>query len=372
MPSAETTSIVTVVPRHPSPQLASATAIIRRWIRTNLFGSFRGGLVTLLTVALLVVLVPPLLHWFVTDAVFQGRSRSVCGTGACWAFVTDRIDMFLFGRYPAPERWRVKLAGLVLLVFAVAAAWPRNPRPVLSVLLLVTLCPLIAGTLLLGGVLGLPVVPTDQWGGLSLNVLLTYATVVIALPIGIVLALGRRSSLPAISWLCTGFIELLRGVPLLAVLFMAMVMLPMFLPEGTSFDRLLRAIVGLSLFVAAYLAEVVRGGLQGIDKGQYEASASLGLSYWNAHRLIVLPQAFRLTVPGIVNTVIDLFKDTTLVSIIGLFDLLGIIGQALKDPNWLGLGREGYVFAAGVFFICCYAMSLYSRSVERRIAQARH
>lgn len=372
MSSAETTSVVPAVPRDPSPELVSATAIARRWIRTNLFGSLRSGVVTVLTVALLVVLVPPLLRWFVTDAVFFGQSRKVCGAGACWAFVTDRIDMFLYGRYPAAERWRVNLAGLVLAGFAIAAAWPRNPRAVLSVLLLVTVCPLIAVTLLLGGVFGLSYIPTDQWGGLSLNVLLTYATIVIALPLGIVLALGRRSSLPAIRWLCTGFIELLRGVPLLAVLFMAMVMLPMFLPEGSGFDRLLRAIVGLSLFVAAYMAEIVRAGLQGVDKGQYEASASLGLSFWGAHRLVVLPQAFRLTVPGIVNTVIDLFKDTTLVSIIGLFDLLGIIGQALKDPNWLGLGREGYVFAAVVFFICCYAMSLYSRSVERRIAQARH
>lgn len=372
MSTTDAAPVAATVPREPSPQLVSATAIIRRWVQTNLFGSLRAGLVTLLTVALLALLVPPLLRWLVTDAVFHGQSRSVCGAGACWAFVTDRIDMFLYGRYPAPERWRVKLAGLVLATFVIAAAWPRNPRQALCILLLVTLCPLIASTLLLGGVFGLPFVPTDQWGGLSLNVLLTYATIVIALPLGIILALGRRSSLPAISWLCTGFIELLRGVPLLAVLFMAMVMLPMFLPEGTGFDRLLRAIVGLSLFVAAYLAEIVRAGLQGIDKGQYEASASLGLSYWSAHRLIVLPQAFRLTVPGIVNTVIDLFKDTTLVSIIGLFDLLGIIGQALKDPNWLGLGREGYVFAAIVFFICCYAMSLYSRSVERRIAQARH
>jgi len=348
------------------------TETVRRWIQANLFPSLRSGVVTLMTLVLLGLLLPPLLRWLYLDAVFHGTNRSVCGAGACWAFIGDRLELLIYGRYPVPERWRVKLAGLVLLVFVLLAAWPRNPWRVPSVLLLVSLCPLLAGTLLVGGVAGLSFVPTDQWGGLSLNVLLTFATVAIALPLGVVLALGRRSGLPAISWLCTGFIELFRGVPLLAVLFMAMVMLPMFLPEGTTIDRLLRAVVGLSLFVAAYMAEIVRAGLQGIDKGQYEASAALGLSYWGTHRLIVLPQAFRLTVPGVVNTVIDLFKDTTLVSIIGLFDLLGIIGQAIKDPSWLGLAREGYVFAAGVFFVCCFAMSLYSRGIERRIGRMKH
>jgi general L-amino acid transport system permease protein len=239
------------------------------------------------------------------------------------------------------------------------------------VLLLVTLCPAIVGVLLVGGAFALPLVATDQWGGLTLNVVLTYATMALALPMGVALALGRRSSMPVVRWMSIGFIEIWRGVPLLTVLFMAMVMLPMFLPEGMTFDRLLRAIVGLSVFVSAYMAEVVRSGLQGVNKGQYEAAASLGLGYWGAHRLIVLPQAFRLIVPGVVNTVIDLFKDTTLVSIIGLFDLLGVVGQATKDPAWLGLGREGYVFAAFVFFVCCFSMSIYSQRIERKILRDR-
>ncbi|MDR6953318.1 general L-amino acid transport system permease protein [Ancylobacter sp. 3268] len=351
---------------------ATATERTRRWLRANLFSSPLMGTLTVLTLLLLGLTLPPLFRWAFLDAVFEGPNRSVCGAGACWAFVADRLEQFVYGRYTLSERWRVDLALLVLAGFAAAALWPRNSHRTLAVMLLVTLCPAVAAVLLVGGVFGLPFVPTDQWGGLSLNIILTFATVVLALPLGVVLALGRRSQLPVIRWSCTAFIEMLRGVPLLTVLFMAMVMLPMFLPEGVTFDRLVRAIIGLSLFVAAYFAEIIRAGLQGIPKGQYEAAAAIGLGFWGAHRLIVLPQAFRLVVPGIVNTVIDLFKDTTLVSIIGLFDLLGIVGQSIKDPNWLGLGREGYVFAALIFFVCCYAMSLLSLRIERRIRSASH
>ena len=351
---------------------ATTTERMRRWLRANLFSSPLMGTLTVLTLLLLGLTLPPLVRWAFLDAVFEGPNRSVCGAGACWAFIADRLEQFVYGRYTPAERWRVDLALLILAGFAALALWPRNPHRTLSVMLLVTLCPAVAALLLVGGVFGLPFVPTDQWGGLSLNIILTFATVVLALPLGVVLALGRRSQLPVIRWSCTAFIEMLRGVPLLTVLFMAMVMLPMFLPEGVTFDRLVRAIIGLSLFVAAYFAEIIRAGLQGIPKGQYEAAAAIGLGFWGAHRLIVLPQAFRLVVPGIVNTVIDLFKDTTLVSIIGLFDLLGVVGQSIKDPNWLGLGREGYVFAALIFFVCCYAMSLLSLRIERRIRSASH
>ncbi|MCB4767895.1 amino acid ABC transporter permease [Ancylobacter sp. Lp-2] len=351
---------------------ATATARTRRWLRTNLFSSPLMGTLSVLTLLLLGFALPPLFRWAFLDAVFDGSNRSVCGAGACWAFIADRLEQFAYGRYTPAERWRVDIALALLAGFAALSLWSRNPHRALSVLLLVTLCPAIATVLLIGGVFGLPFVPTDQWGGLSLNIILTFATVVLALPLGVVLAMGRRSQLSVIRWSCTAFIEVLRGVPLLTVLFMAMVMLPMFLPEGVTFDRLVRAIIGLSLFVAAYFAEIIRAGLQGIPKGQYEAAAAIGLGFWGAHRLIVLPQAFRLVVPGIVNTVIDLFKDTTLVSIIGLFDLLGVVGQSIKDPNWLGLGREGYAFAALVFFICCYAMSLLSLRIERRIRSASH
>jgi general L-amino acid transport system permease protein len=345
---------------------------VRRWVNANLLSTPLNSAITVAMLAFLALTIPPLVKWMFIDAVYFGSDRSACGPGACWAFIESRLDLFFYGRYTRAERWRVDASVVVLALFVAAAMWRNNPRRTTSVLLLVTLCPLIVGVLLVGGVLGLPLVPTDQWGGLTLNVVITFATVTLALPLGVLLALGRRSALPVIRWLSVGFIEIWRGVPLLTVLFMAMVMLPMFLPAGMTLDRLIRAILGLSLFVSAYMAEVVRGGLQGIPRGQYEASAGLGLGYWATHRLVVLPQAFRLIVPGIVNTVIDLFKDTTLVSIIGLFDVLGIIGQATKDPAWLGMGREGYIFAAFIFFVCCFAMSLYGQSLERANAKEKH
>ena len=223
--------------------------------------------------------------------------------------------------------------------------------------------------LLWGGVFGLDYVDTTLWGGLMLDVIISFVTVAGSLPLGILLALGRRSQLPIVRALSIGYIELWRGVPLLTVLFMSAVLVPLFLPQGVSVDRLLRAMAALVLFNAAYMAEVVRGGLQGVDAGQDEAAYSLGLRWWQVQAFVVLPQALRIVVPGIINTVVDLFKDTTLVTIIGLFDLLGAVEQALKDPAWLGFAKEGYVFAALVFFVCCYAMSAYGRSMERRLVQ---
>ena len=239
----------------------------------------------------------------------------------------------------------------------------------LWVLALLVLFPALASVLLWGGVLGLAYVDTEQWGGLMLDVIIAFVTVAGSLPLGILLALGRRSQLRIVRTLSVCYIELWRGVPLLTVLFMSAVMVPLFLPEGATFDRLLRAMAALVLFNAAYMAEVVRGGLQGVDHGQEEAAYSLGLRWTSVQLLVVLPQALRIVVPGIINTVVDLFKDTTLVTIIGLFDLLGAVEQALKDPAWLGFAKEGYVFSALVFFVCCYAMSAYGRSVERRLAR---
>jgi len=340
-----------------------------RWVRTNLFGSIGSTLWTLAILWLLWQAVPPLLGWAVLHATFFAADRRGCDPdGACWAFILGRLDAFFYGRYPMAERWRVDLAALVLAGFVTAAAWPRMRHRGLMAALLVTLCPVVVGVLLVGSVPGLPYVDTNLWGGLTVNVVLTFVAVAFSLPLGVLLALGRRSKLPIVRALSIGYIELWRGVPLLTVLFMAMVMLPMFLPGGVTLDRLVRAAIGLTLFTAAYMAEIVRAGLQGIDKGQSEAASALGLGYWRAHALIILPQAFRLVVPGIVNTVIDLFKDTTLVTIVGLFDLLGIMGQAIKDPQWLGLAREGYAFAAAVFFLCCLAMSIYSRRLEKALA----
>jgi general L-amino acid transport system permease protein len=240
-----------------------------------------------------------------------------------------------------------------------------------AVLLLLTVFPLLAGVLLVGGVPGLPYVDTSQWGGLMLDVIVSFVTVAGALPLGILLALGRRSQLRVVRTLSIGFIELFRGVPLLTVLFMSAVMVPLFLPQGVSVDRLIRAMVAFTLFNAAYMAETVRGGLQGVPEGQEEAAYSLGLSWWQVQAFVTLPQALRHVVPGIVNNVVDLFKDTSLITIIGLVDLLGAANQALKDPAWLGLAKEGYAFTAVMFFACCFAMSSYGRSVERRLNRHR-
>jgi len=237
--------------------------------------------------------------------------------------------------------------------------------------MLLTVFPAVAGLLLVGGIPGLPYVDTNLWGGLMLDVLIAFVTVAGSLPLGILLALGRRSQLPIVRYLSIGFIELWRGVPLLTVLFMSAVMVPLFLPNGVSIDRLVRAMVALVLFNAAYMAETVRGGLQGVEIGQEEAAFSVGLRWWQVQVFIVLPQALRYVMPGIVNNVVDLFKDTTLVSIIGLFDILGAVNQALKDPAWLGFAKEGYVFTMVIFFACCFAMSSYARGLERRLNKHR-
>jgi general L-amino acid transport system permease protein len=227
----------------------------------------------------------------------------------------------------------------------------------------------VAAVLLMGGVLGLPFVDTSLWGGLMLDVIVAFVVVAGSLPIGILLAFGRRSQLPVVRMLSVTYIEIWRGVPLLTVLFMSAVVFPLFLPENVTVDRLLRAMAALVLFNAAYMAEVVRGGLQGIPAGQEEAAESLGLHWLQMQAFVVLPQALRIIVPGIINTTVDLFKDTTLLTIIGLFDLLGAVEQGLKDPAWLGFATEGYVFSALVFFVCCFALSSYGRSMERRLAK---
>jgi general L-amino acid transport system permease protein len=200
-----------------------------------------------------------------------------------------------------------------------------------------------------------------------LDVLISFVAVAGAIPFGIALALGRRSSFTVLRMLSIGFIELVRGVPLLTVLFMSAVIVPLLLPNGVSADRLVRAMIALTLFNSAYMAEVIRGGLQGVHPGQDEAASSLGMRWWQLQAFVVLPQAFRIALPGIVNTMVDLFKDVTLITIIGLSDLLGVVNQALKDPAWLGMANEGYAFAAFVFFICCFMMSSYSRGLERRL-----
>jgi general L-amino acid transport system permease protein len=344
-----------------------------RWMRDNLFNSPLNAALTLLAFWLLWRTIPPILDWAIFDATWQGTSREACAevSGACWTFIKVRFGQFLFGFYPLDERWRVILA-FALLVVAASPLFIRGFRHKVALgagLLLVY--PVIAFYLFHGGVLGLEVVPTPRWGGLFLTLVIAGVGIVSSLPIGIVLALGRRSDMPVVRLLCVGFIELVRAVPLITILFMASVMLPLFLPAGVNFDKLLRALIGVALFSSAYMAEVVRGGLQAIPKGQYEAAQALGLSYPKMMGLIVLPQALRIVIPGIVNTFIGLFKDTTLVLIIGLFDLLGIVQAALTDSAWLGFSLEGYVFAGFGFWIFCFGMSRYSMHLERRLSAGR-
>ncbi|HSU05005.1 MAG TPA: amino acid ABC transporter permease [Acetobacteraceae bacterium] len=357
------------VPPTARGQSAASRAIA--WLRANLFNSPLNTVLTLVVLTIAALVLPPLFRWAVTHATISGTTKAACGgDGACWTFIRMRLPTFFLGRYPPDQRWRVFLSAALLAAFAWPVLREQTRHRWAFLLALLTLCPAVIGVLLVGGVFGLAYVDTSLWGGLMLDVIIAFVTVAGSLPLGVVLALGRRSNLRIVRTLSVLFIELWRGVPLLTVLFMSAVMVPLFMPQGVTVDRLLRAMIALILFNSAYMAEVVRGGLQGIPAGQEEAADSLGLSWWKVQAFIVLPQALRIVVPGIINTVVDLFKDTTLVTIIGLSDLLGAVDQALKDPAWLGFATEGYVFSAVVFFVCCFAMSAYGRSFERRLARS--
>jgi general L-amino acid transport system permease protein len=352
------------------PRTGPARAI--DWLRRNLFSSITNTVLTLLVLALLWWVIPPFFNWMIGDATIAGSSRSDCtGDGACWVFIKQRLHTFFWGHYPDDQLWRLAVVAGLMIAFIAPVMRERTRHRGLFVFLLLTLFPLLAGVLLAGGVAGLPFVDSDDWGGLMLCAIIAFVTVAGAIPLGILLALGRRSQLRVIRIFSIGFIELWRGVPLLTVLFMSAVMVPLFLPYGVSVDRLIRAIVAFTLFNAAYMAETVRGGLQGVSEEQEEAAYSLGLKWWQVQVFVTLPQALRIVVPGIVNNIVDLFKDTSLVTIIGLVDLLGAVNLALKDPNWLGLAKEGYVFTGIVFFVCCFGMSSYSRRLERRVNRHR-
>ncbi|MFI5012143.1 MAG: amino acid ABC transporter permease [Hyphomicrobiales bacterium] len=352
--------------------LAGAASRLIEWLRRNLFSSVSNTLLTVLVVALLVMVVPPVFDWVIGDATISGTSKAACtGSGACWTFIKLRLHTFFWGHYPDAELWRVALAGMLLVILSVPVMRDQTRHRGLFLLLLLTVFPLLAGILLVGDLPGLPYVDTSEWGGLMLDIIISFVTVAGALPLGILLALGRRSELHVIKYLSIAFIELWRGVPLLTVLFMSAVMVPLFLPHGVSIDRLIRAMVAFTLFNAAYMAETVRGGLQGVPVGQEEAASSLGLGWWQVQAFVTLPQALRIVVPGIVNNIVDLFKDTSLVTIIGLVDLLGAVEQSLKDPAWLGFAKEGYIFTAALFFVCCFAMSSYGRRFERRLNRHR-
>lgn len=345
------------------------------WLRANLFSSWGNALLTLLGLWLVYVVVAGFIDWALVRAVYTGANGDACslpGAGACWPFITHKFGLFLYGRYPEPERWRVNLTYVLALAGLVPLMIPRVPGKLWLSLYMLGAFPIAAFVLLYGGTFGLRVVDTALWGGLLVTLVVASIGISASFPLGILLALGRRSELPIVRWLSTGYIEVVRGVPLITVLFMASVMLPLFLPPGVTFDKLLRALVGVALFSAAYLAEVVRGGLQAIPRGQYEAADALGLGYWQKMGFIVLPQALRLVIPGIVNSFISLFKDTSLVLIIGLFDLLGIVQQSIQsDSTWFSpqTATTGYVFAGAIFWAFCFAMSRYSAMIERQLEQ---
>jgi general L-amino acid transport system permease protein len=338
------------------------------WLRQNLFSTWYNALLTLFCLWFLWQMIPPLVRWAVLDADFIGTSREDCVSGgACWVFIKARFWQFMYGFYPLDQRWRINTALVILILALVPLFVPRFRYKIALAAGILVIYPVIAYGLFYGGVLGLEVVHTSRWGGLFLTLVISGVGIVASLPLGILFALGRRSDMPVVRAVCITFIEVMRGVPLITILFMASVMLPLFLPAGVNFDKLLRALVGVALFSAAYMAEVVRGGLQAIPKGQYEAAQALGLSYWKMMGLIVLPQALRIVIPGIVNTMIGLFKDTTLVLIIGLFDLLGIAQAALTDASWIGFATEAYIFAALGYWVFCFGMSRYSMHVERKL-----
>jgi general L-amino acid transport system permease protein len=355
----------------PAPALRASHGPLG-WLRVNLFSSWGNTLATLVIVYLAWKLALPFLDWAFAKAVWVAPDAAACrdakGVGACWALVTEKHRFILFGTYPFDSQWRPALAVLVLIALYIASALRACWRPWLA---LVWLAGLVAiAVLMWGGVLGLAYVENERWGGLALTLLLATVGLAVAFPLSILLALGRRSALPVLRWLAIGYIELVRGVPLISLLFMASVMLPLFLPEGVSIDKLLRAQIAMILFAAAYLAEVVRGGLQAIPRGQYEAAQALSLSYWKAMGLVILPQALRISIPPLVNTFIGFFKDTSLVLIIGLFDLLTTVKVSLTEPQWTGYGVEAYLFASAVYFVFCFSMSRYSQALEASLGRA--
>lgn len=372
---------------HPDLPPPVSTSGVVGWVRLNLLSSPLNIVMTAGAIWFLWVTVPALIEWLFVNAVWEADNRVDCWKqmtfpgdpdylskelprgwvqpGGCWAFIENRLSLFIYGFYPDPERWRVNLSFLLLALAVVSILWDKMPARKYF-LWYAAVFPFVAGWLLVGG-FGLTPVETDQFGGIMLTLIIGTTGISFSLPLGILLALGRRSKMPVLRILCVLFIEFIRGVPLIALLFVASTMLNYFMPPGTVFDLLMRVLIMVTLFSAAYKAEIVRGGLQGIPKGQYEAAESLGLNYWQANRLIILPQALKISIPAIVNSFIGLFKDTTLVLIIGMLDPLGIGKAALADAEWAGLAREVYLFIAIFFFICCFSMSRYSLYLEKKL-----
>lgn len=345
------------------------------WLRSNLFGNWASSVTTLVLLAAAVWWLPGLFRWLFWDAVFVPDAAKCKAArevgGACWGVVAEKYRLIIFGRYPFDQQWRPLVATVALVALLVASCVRPFWKPWL-VLLWVAVLALFFG-LMMGGFAGLEYVPTDRWGGLPLTVMVATLSIVLAFPLAVLVALGRRSNMPAIRTLCVIYVELIRGVPLISVLFMASFMFPLFMPPGMSIDVLIRVLVGITLFSAAYMAEIVRGGLQAIPKGQQEAADTLGLSYWQAQRKIILPQALALVVPGIMNNFIAIFKDTSLITIVSLYELTGSMGLALdSDSDWRPYKITAYLFITLIYFVFCFSMSRYSLWIENQLSRSKN
>jgi general L-amino acid transport system permease protein len=347
-----------------------------QWARTNLFANWTNTILTILLAYAVWTLSTKFLNWAVFNAVWttppgdSAACRAMRGQGACWALIGEKHRFMLFATYPYEEQWRPALSCLIMIALYVISAirwfWRRN-------LVLYWMVGLAAiATMMWGGIFGLPYVSQELWGGLPVTLLLATFGIASALPVGILLALGRQAQdLPVIRALCIGYIELIRGVPLVSLLFMASFLFPLFMPAGVSVDKLLRAQIAFTMFAAAYLAEVVRGGLQGVHRGQHDAADALGLGYWTSHWVIILPQALRRVIPPLVNTSISMLKSTSLVLIIGLFDLLNAGKATIVDPLWQAFGLEMFIAISLVYFVLCFSMSKYSQRIETRLYRGR-
>lgn len=355
------------------------------WLKRRLFANPLDGLITCILLAVVIYTSIPTLRWLFIDASWTGSDRAACATilqggiqpngwsGACWAFVRSNISSFLYGIYPQSELWRVHCALLLVILVNIPLLMPKLKFKLINALLSIFFVPLFSYILLYGGSFGLTIVPTSRWGGLLATLIIAYSSIIVSLPLGTLLALGRQSNKPIIHLLCVIFIETLRGVPLVAVLFVANVMLPLFFPQNLNFDNFLRALIAVALFTSVYIAEVIRGGLQAVPKAQYEASWSLGLRHWQTISFIIVPQAFRLVIPGIINILIGMFKDTSLIYTINMQDLLGAAQNATLQPNWISpvTPATAYIFAGFIFWIFCFGMSRYAHFIERHLNSSR-
>ncbi len=359
-----------LLPQQPPPRAAFGMVA---WIRSTFFSSIANALLTLVCVWVLYRVIPPMVQFFITDAAWYGTTREDCIAaphGACYPYLKARFWQFVYGFYPETERWRVNVTFFVAVALLAGLLIPKVPHKQWNALAFFIGLPLM-GYILLSGweLIGLPIVGTHQWGGVLVTLVVASVGIVVSLPLGVVLALGRQSHMPIVRAFSIIFIEFWRGVPLITVLFMAKTMIPLFLPDALSPDQLLRAMVGVAFFTAAYLAEVVRGGLQAMPKGQFEGAKALGLNYPQMMGSVILPQALKTVIPGIVNSFIALFKDTSLLLIIGVFDFLLQVSVSLRDPNWASPTTmyTGFSFAALFYFLCCYGMSRYSKYMEYRL-----